>query len=327
MKRMLWLGLVAVGACSGDDKDGANDDTKVVTDASGVDIGSDTGTDSGTGTGTGTDAVSDSDSGTGTGTGTGSDADGGDEISTVCVNRECGPDPVTHADCGICSAAGKLACNDGKCEAACDATKCGAMSFTSNTCVSSGECDGSPEGSISATTYACNGDKTVCEMSATASDCGLAITDCQPCDLDSTDDGRCKNDVCKSVGEAACKPAACGQRECGPAPGTHEDCGACGEGKPACNDGTCETLCNTPRCEAMSYTENTCVSTGECDGSPSGSISAVTFACEGNVCGMSATASDCGLAITDCMTCDLDGTDDGRCKNEVCVTPQAAACE
>ncbi len=252
------------------------------------------------------------------------------DAATSCVDRECGPDPVTHASCGTCAAPGLLACNDGTCEATCDDTKCAAMDYTENTCVSSGECDGSPDGGIASATHTCNQAGTICEVALAAVDCGLSVTTCMPCDLAGTDDGVCQSDACVAPAATDCKPATCGARECGPDPVTHRSCGDCETpGLLACNDGVCEALCDDTKCAAMGYDESTCVSTGECDGSPAGAISNFTFACNAadTLCELSASAVDCGLTVTDCMACDLAGTDDGRCEDDVCKAAAETTCE
>jgi len=304
---LLLLGLVA--ACSDDDKNTSTTDTTV------ADSSADSSADTAGDNTTSTPDVSVADT---------------HEVSDgACSGRMCGPDPVTHEDCGACPTPGFRACNDGLCEPTCDASACAAMGFTSNTCQASGECDGEPAGAIATTSYTCSSDGTTCDAAASAVDCGVVVTDCTPCDLSGADDGFCSGNVCKAPAETTCTAPTCVDRECGPDPVTHIDCGACSGDTLACNDGKCQATCDATKCSAMGYSENTCVSSGECDGSPSGAHFTYSYSCNGDntICEAASTALDCGVVVTDCTPCDLDGSDDGLCRDNVCKSPADAACE
>lgn len=119
-----------------------------------------------------------------------------------CEDRVCGPDPVTHVNCGICSVVGLKACNDGVCEAVCDPDRCGLMGYSENTCAADSECDGSPSGGIDILEFSCNTGNTECEAAAFGLGCGVMMTDCLPCDLSSVDDGVCWGDVCVAPASA-----------------------------------------------------------------------------------------------------------------------------
>jgi len=322
---LIYLIAAGLGAC-GDD--GTAGDATSATDTTG-EVG-DTGA-----TTTATDATAGGDAGDSTTTTTDTttaDTAAADtaaaDTANACAGRECGPAPGGGGDCGTCTTPGKLACNDGVCEARCVQPECAAMNHSVDTCESAGPCDGSPDGAITHFTYICSADHTVCEESISAVDCGLFQTECDVCDLAGTGDGRCRSDTCVPAAETTCRPAACGGRECGPAPTTHEDCGTCDASRPACNHGLCGEICDVVACAAMSYTQSTCDTSNECDGSPPGANLTATYDCNGdNVCEATLTAIDCGLAQTDCMPCDLDGTDDGFCSDDVCRAPEETTCE
>ena len=127
------------------------------------------------------------------------------------------------------------------------------------------------------------------------------------------------------------RPEACGDRECGPAPGTaprgsggtYESCGTCDtEGALACNDGRCEARCDPTACAAMSSSVNTCerVTDDPCDVTVRGGQFRHTFECsaDGLTCEESASATGCGTGRVTCAPCDLEGSGDGLCSGGTC---------
>ena len=245
-----------------------------------------------------------------------------------CGARECGPAPGTFVDCGTCAALGRFACNDGVCEATCDPVRCERMSWVDDSCFSSGECDASPDGVRTSATYTCSGDRAACGAVFDQGDCPGGDTECRPCDLSGTDDGRCHFDECMPALAVDCPEPACADRECGPHPVTHEDCGACSGELGACNDGRCEATCDAAACARMGFSVNGCVPASECDGSPEGAVLETTYACSasGATCEMALSAVDCGAAVTDCRPCDFAGSDDGRCEDDACVPAADTTC-
>jgi len=124
-----------------------------------------------------------------------------------CANRECGVDPVTKQDCGSCDTAGKMACNDGVCEATCDPQRCGKMSYTQNGCKPRKPCQERADGGITKVAYSCSDDGKTCEMEPSGEPCEKVATKCTACDLNGKGDGLCFEAECyaKEDVKLACK--------------------------------------------------------------------------------------------------------------------------
>ncbi len=316
-RALLALGVCVMVGCSDDDDQGdVRADADTVADSA---VPDGTASDSVDETDAAADSASDADSASETTAETIADS-AVDSASEIAAETVSDPDVADGSALDVDDATPET-CIDSECEA---------LSYVTNTCESSGPCDGSPSGFVSTVTYACNDKHTACESVAFALDCGLTITDCSTCDFTGVGDGLCENDECKAAAATQCAAPACAGRSCGLDPVTGEDCGTCSEpGLLACNGGTCEAVCDDVACGSMSITINTCTPSGECDGSPDGSVLDFAFACsvDRTTCDPAVSAVSCGLSVTTCMPCDFQGTDDGLCSNDVCVAADTVVCE